>query len=54
MIIDPPSPFESTKEWEEFLASMKAIKPVRPFDIDAVRSAIEEAERELARRRDDV
>lgn len=50
MIIDPPSPFSPTKEWEDFLDEMRSLKPTRADDIDAVNSAIQKAETELARR----
>lgn len=47
MIIDPPSPFAPTYEWEEFLAEVKAIRPQN----EDTRRAVEQAEAEIKRRR---
>lgn len=40
MIIDPPTPFASLKEWQDYLAELRAIEP----KTDQVRAAIDEAE----------
>lgn len=44
MFIDPPSPFASLEEWEQFLAEMRAIEPK---DADVLRH-IAEAEAMIA------
>lgn len=44
MIIDPPTPFASLKEWQDYLAELRAIEP----KTDQVRAAIDEAEAVIA------
>lgn len=46
-LIDPPSPFATLEEWEEFLADMRSI----PNPDDDVKRHIEEAEAEIQRRK---
>jgi hypothetical protein len=46
-MIDTPSPFASLEAWEVFLAEIRDL----PQDDEGVRDAIEEAEREIARKR---
>lgn len=48
MIIDSPSPYAPTYEWEEFLAEMKSVSP----QTDDTRRAIKQAEAELDHRND--
>jgi hypothetical protein len=45
--IDPPSPFASTKAWQDFLEQMKQL-PQEDLDVQRERAR---AERELARRK---
>lgn len=47
-LIDPPTPFSSTKRWEKFLANMKQNLPQ---DAPEVQEMIRLAEKELAIRR---
>lgn len=44
MIIDPPTPFASLKEWQDYLAELRAIEE----KTDQVRAAIDEAEAVIA------
>lgn len=51
MIIDPPSPFATTKEWEDFLSEMRAMTATTDEDKETVQQMIALAESELATRR---
>jgi hypothetical protein len=47
-LLSPPSPFDPTKEWQDWLAELKTRWPQ---DDPAVQMAVREAEAELARPR---
>ncbi len=49
-LIDPPSPFDPLEEWEKFLEEMRQL----PHGDKGVQAAIEEAQREIALKRDET